>query len=411
MRRRPLFLFLAGVMTLSLAACGPAGADDPAGQTTLTPTATPEPAPTFAPEPASTALPEEELAHMPPGDYAPWQTAYAGFLLEVSAADYPPVEQDLEWDGEQSDSYSLYDVDKDGTPELFLRCGLAEAGYHTACYAFKGGEVAKVGDFPSGHASLYSDPEENGVLFFWGHMGVAYLDRLSMVDGELKNVGELFSQDLSSTGELEYTEPGQVVPGAVPLGEYTTHAERGRRWTPPVTLPIYDYGAYPRQADPCLEDPEVRAAIGQVLWENGELEGCSGDGYYGGTGVGALRDYLEGAYPYDDGSLTLREYAFVDANADGQTDCILRLEEEPDEYGNVSQYYAVLSVQEGTVYAYFFGFMDGVGIDPDGTVYFQQFGDWRQVSFYKDQCYDFPALREPVEGCGLAWDPFPAETP
>lgn len=403
MKRRPIFLLLAGIMTLT--ACH--RETQPPRQTAVS---TPSPTPIATPEPVPTALPVEQT-YMPPGEYALWQKGFVDFLLDVAAADYPPVDQAMEADGEQSDSYSLYDVDKDGIPELFIRYGLGEAGYHTACYAFRNGEVVEVGDFPSGHAGLYSDPEENGVLFFWGHMGAAYLDRLAMVDGKLENVGQLFSQDLNSSGQLEYTAPGQVVSGSKPLGEYSTHMERNRRWTPPVTLPVYDYGALPRLLDFPMEDSEVRTAVGKVLWENGELEGCSGDGYYGGTGRGALRDYLLGAYPYDDEPLVIKEYAFADANADGQTDCILRLEQQPDEYGNISQFYAVLSVQEGTVYAYFFGFMDGVGIDPDGSVYFQQYDGWRQISFYKDQCYDFPAPRDPVEGCDLAWDPFPVEKP
>lgn len=409
MKRCPIFCLLVGMMTLSLAACGPApsvGPRDPADRTAQIPEPTPSPSP--VPEPSGME-PVGYAEDVPPGEYAPWQRAYADFLAETAAQDYPPVEQLVAAEAlEQSDNYSLYDVDKDGIPELFIRYGLGEAGYHTACYNFRGGEVAEAGDFPSGHASLYSDPGKNGVLFFWGHMGSSYMDRLSIVDGKLTNQGEIFSENINESQQSEYTAPGQVVPGSRPLGEYATHTVRDRRWSEALTLPIYDYGALPRQLEAPMEDGEVSTAVGKVLWEGGEFIGCSGDGFYGDTGRTTLEEYLKpgGAYPYGDRPLLLKGYAFADVNADGQTDGVLRMEQEPDEYGNASQFYAVLSVQEGTVHAYFFGFADGMGIDPDGSVYFQQLGDWYQVSFYQGQCYAFPAPRDPVEGCDLAWDEY-----
>lgn len=403
MKRRPLFFAL--VLALGLTACGavpPVGADDPV------PSSTPIPIPslTATPEPPSMES-VVYAADVPPGDYAPWQTAYADFLAETAARDYPPVDQMVVAEAlEQSDNYSLYDVDKDGIPELFISYGLGEADYHTTCYTFRDGEVAEAGDFPSGHASLHSYPEENGVLFLWRHMGSAHMDRLVIADGELTNLGEVFSEDINASQQSEYTASGQVVPGSRPLGEYATHTVRDRRWSETLTLPVYDYNALPRLLEAPLEESEVRAAVGRVLWENGEFCGIAGEGFYGDTGSTTLEEYLQpgAAYPYSGNPLLPKEYAFADVNGDGQTDCVLRLERAEED--NTLTFFAVFHVREDMVYAYFFGFTDGVGVDPDGTVYFRQSGDWNQVSFYKDQCYDFPAPREPVEGCDLAWDKY-----
>lgn len=399
MKRRPIFLMLAGMMTLT--ACKTV---EQPPEPTPAPTQLPTAAPT--PEPSGVE-PEVYVPDMPAGDYSPWQTAYARFLAETAARDYPPVDQLVGVEAlEQSDNYSLYDVDKDGIPELFIRYGLGEAGYHTTCYTFRDGEVAEAGDFPSGHASLHSDPEENGALFFWGHMGSAYMDRLAIVDGELTNLGEIFSEDINASQQSEYTAPGQVVPGSSPLGEYGTHTVRDRRWSEALTLPVYDYNTPPRLLEAPLEEAEVRAAIGRVLWENGEFYGVAGEGFYGDTGSITLEEYLRSgaAFPFSGNPLLSKEYAFADVNGDGQTDCVLRLERTGE--NDTLTFFAVFHVGEDKVYAYFFAWKDGLGVDPDGTVYLREYGVWQQVSFYKDQCYAYPAPREPVEGCDLAWDEY-----
>ena len=138
MKRRPIFYLLAGAAALSLTACNPEGERPvPAPAPTVQ-----SPVPTPSPEPVATPAAEGEV---PPGDYAPWQTAYAAFLTETVAAEAPLMDwaktatetdittQPEKWSAanDVSDSYSLYDVDKDGVPELFIRHGLGEAGYHT----------------------------------------------------------------------------------------------------------------------------------------------------------------------------------------------------------------------------------------------------------------------------------------
>lgn len=419
--RKHIFCLLCAAAMLMTAAC------TPAGEPTPTPTVTPTrgPTPTARPAPAPTPTPTEvpfsvEEADVPPGDHAPWQESYAAFLAELrrqegelrhwaETASAEEIEADpdrwAEYSG-VSDLYRLYDVDKDGIPELFVQYGSCEADYDTVCYAYREGQVAEIGDFYSGHSSLYTWPGENALLVHGGQMGLAFMEKYSMEDGVLVYQGEIFSEAIDFAKQEEYTDPGELVPGAESIPAFWS----GNGWRPPwvaaPVLPIYDYGAPPRQDPTPVEEAEVRSAIGKVLKENGTVCGVSGDGFYGDTGLVTLEEYLQpgGAYPYTDEPLIVAEYAWADVNGDGQTDCILRLEEARE---GGPEKFAVLNWQDGMAYAYFFDFADRVAVASDGTVYFREYGGWWfRFSFYKNQCYDYPA-EIPAEWDDLAWDSFP----
>ncbi len=417
------FCCLIALFAFTLTACTPVG--EPAPTPTPTATVTPARRPTPTAQPTPTPTPTEapfsvEEADVPPGDYAPWQEGYAAFLVELRRQEGTlrhwgenASDQELDADPERrdaiygvSDLYRLYDVDKDGVPELFVQYGSDEATYYTVCYAYREGQVAEVGDFHSGHSSLYTWPEENALLVLWGQMGLAFMEKYSMEDGVLVYQGEIFSEVIDITKQEEYTDPGELVPGAEPIPEFWSGNERRPPWVAAPVLPIYDYGAPPRQDPAPVEEAEVRSAIWKVLEENGPLYGVSGDGFYGDTGLVTLEEYLRpgGAYPYGDEPLTVAEYAWADVNGDGQTDCILRLEEARE--GGVGNFYAVLDWQDGAIYAYFFDFRDRVAVAPDGTVYFREYDWWFRFFFYKNQCYDY-SVGEPAEWDDLAWDSFP----
>lgn len=432
----PACLLLAGALALTLTACGPGAAVAPsptASPATVAPEErpTPTPVPTSAPTSAPTPDPAPESLvqadDVPPGDYAPWQLAYADFLREqrrqeAETADryaaLTPEEQEKAADlwaqvCDASDLYRLYDVDKDGVPELFVQYGNCEAAYHTTCYTFRDGQMEEAGSFPSGHASLYSCPGESAFLFSWGHMGQASLDKVSMADGRLGDWEGLLEEDCTpgaNGGEWkEYTEPGALVPGAEYLPAYRTPTQWRPLASPPLTLPVFEYGVLPRQASAPLEEAEVRAAIGKALWEGAVFTGVSGDGFDGDTGPVTLEEYLQpgAAYPYNKKPLTVLEYAWADVNGDGQTDCVLRLgEESQGQSEDSTRHYTVLSAENGALYGYFFSSRDGLAVDPDGTVYFQWYDFWEQVSFYENQCYTVSPSRDPAEGADLAWEVF-----
>lgn len=442
MKNRFLCLCLAGALLLGLTSCsaaeepvGTAVVEEPVGTAVpggpqSSPTPTPKPTPT--PEPFAV-----QAADVPPGDYQPWQEGYAAFLTELrqkegelrnwvknaTGKELDEASERANASANTSESYCLYDVDKDGIPELFVKYGDCEADYYSVCYTFRDGLVAAIGDFPSGHSSLYTWPGENAVIYSWGHMGTGEMEKLSIQDGQLVFTEDLYQEAEWNEESLDYTDPALFVPGSEYIPSYYT----GNLWRPPETpaqlLPIYDYGALPREKSDPMEEAEVRAAIGKVLWEGEPFFGVSGNGHYGDTGWTTFEEYRtsEGADPYVDAWLVPLHYSFTDVNGDGQEDCIVKLTDkisymDLDGDGQVERVImnfdqTVFSVQDGTVYAYFFSYpMDAVVL-PDGTFYFSPWYKEYSISvrFFGNQCY---TLYEPlVEGDDLAWEPFPSEPP
>ena len=420
MKHRFPSLFLTGALVLSLAACTPTGEAEvtpPSSQEVSLPPASPTPGP-FGP-----AGHFSEADSLPLGRYTPWQKAYMDFLsrnneeesaLRLWAESATSAEIDAQperWESYNmcSERYWLYDVDKDGIPELFVRCGNSEAAYQTVCYTYREdaiGSVADIGIFPSGHSTLCTYPGENGFLLLWAHMGAAYADRYAIEDGELVNKGQVYSAGLDAAQMGDSPEPEEIWEGSEAIPSYYTRANTRNPLSPALLLPICDYDRSLQQAPSLTEEATVRDTIGKVLWDETAFISVSGDGYYGGVGTVTLEEFLQpgAAYPYNDTALAVREQAWADANGDGQTDCILRLE-DTEGNGSTAQFYLVLSLQEEQVYGYFFAYMEDAAVDPDGSVYFRLWNQWHQMSFYKDQCYIVPSA-DPVVGDGLAWDPF-----
>lgn len=328
-------------------------------------------------------------------------------------APHEEVEADLErWNAANmaSDHYVLCDVDKDGVPELFVALGSLSSPIYER-YTFRDGEVAFLGELYETCASFYTWPGENALLVGWGRMSYWGYSKYSIEDGALVCEGILYDWEMVKGEIVGAKEAEEIVPGAVYAPRFYTRNLRDvdqQGAVAPLVLPICDYEALPRQEPKPLEEAEVRAAIGKVLWENGTSIGISGDNFYGHTGPTTLEEYMgpRTAYSFNEKPLVPKEYAFADVNGDGQTDGVLHLEEASDGQSSIDQFYIIFNVQDGAVYAYFFAWKDGLGVDPDGTVYFQSYGAWQQVSFYKNQCYDFHAPQDPVEVCDLAWDPF-----
>lgn len=378
------------------------------------PAAPPSSASVSVPSPAITVQEETEpsrslpqTADVPPGDYAPWQEAYTEFLANLRSAEYQHTMGELSFSGDDmpSDSYSLYDVDKDGVPELFLKCGNCEADYYTLVYTFHGGQISSLGSFQSGHSSLYTVPEEDGVIIRFGHMGYGSIEKFSIGEGGVIGPWEtLLTETEEDTREKGYTDPAQLIPGAQLVPSCYTCTQLRPADSPALVLPVCDYQN--RELPAPMDEVQVRAVVEQVLYGNAPFFGVSGDGFHGDTGLTTLEEYLRpgAAYPYGKQPLELKETAWADVNGDGQTDCLLRLEQEEEKWINV--YCAVLSVQEEEVYAYFFDNIQDVTVEPNGAVTFQIYQDcWKRASFFKNQSYTVPTS-EPVQGDGLAWDPF-----
>ena len=142
-------------------------------------------------------------------DYAfDWEDAFSYFLDEIVSF--------IPNDANPGDyGYLFDDIDKDGIPELITKTGTCEADYIGTVYYFQNGRVVKAGDFSLSHASLYSDPMNNGVILGRGSMGWACAIRYSLRNGHLvENMFFEESLDFDKYPNAEYTEIEDLVPGS-----------------------------------------------------------------------------------------------------------------------------------------------------------------------------------------------------
>ena len=383
-------------MLLALAACLLLSG---CGTRTQPPQTAPEPAEEETPSQSAEAPAKEEGQ---PETAEPWRGAYIAFLEELcqrekelrntDRPDYDPNNVDVEI-GEVSGRYVLYDIDKDAVPELLIRYGLGEAGYHTTVYGFRDGAVAELGDIPTGHTSLYTWPGENGLGYDWGHMGGHFIDKITLEDGQLME--EAFFDEGTETPVEQYTAAEDVIPGGRYLTETRTTLQLPE--LSPLTLPIEDYGKVPLQEplDPA-RDEAARAAITEVLESGGTFYAVTADGFGGDAGGTTLESYLQpgGITEYGDRPLFVAGRAWVDVDGNGQRECLLKVERQSgDPYGGACL--VVLSQQSGAVYGYCLNYTDRTEVLEDGVFReaYAEGDSWgeKRLSFRENQCYLYTA--------------------
>lgn len=261
-------------------------------------------------------------------------------------------------------SYLVYDIDKDGTPELVVKSGTCEADYHGWIYAFRDGRAVQLGEeLGLGHSSFYSDPGENGIILMYGHMGYASAERISI--GDAFTAETLYEDDLNARlqqdPDANYVYPGDVIPGSV----YLTLCRAD------VTLPLTHYEeicAYLAGAGAHYPNNDA-AFYSSLVMNNGEVFAVTADGFTNSPGRIAFRELLRQntAANWMQGDLQILSAAGADLNGDGQLECILTASQ------GGSEMRIVLNEQNGVVYAYLMNYTDGYELDADGSFYTTQY--------------------------------------
>lgn len=290
-----------------------------------------------------------------------WVTAYEQ-VLDGWKAQIPDVPDDSVIVPELV--YLVYDVDKDGTPELVVKTGTCEADYHGALYTFRDGHAFQVGEeLGLGHSAFYSDPGENGIILMWGHMGAASAVRISVADGYAEEL--LYEDDLNARlqedPDADYIYPGDVIPGSV----YLTMC-RGD-----LTLPLTHYDEIRR----ILEGEKPAVTEGQVpnqdpaIFENvingsGEVYAVTADGFTNSPGRIAFQGLLrkDVVANWMQGDLNILSAVPADLNGDGQPECFIAASD------GSSEVRIILHEQDGTIYAYLMNYTDGYELDTDGSI-------------------------------------------
>lgn len=138
---------------------------------------------------------------------------------------YPKSEDQLQFltlFGFRSDhllhSYTLYDIDKDGIPELVLHFGTSTAESFGQLYRFVDGDAQLIKEFAYGGNSLATFPGDNGVLIYHARDFAQSVKLWTLTDSEIIESEVLFSETLEVM--RSYTEISEIVPGAVRLAEF-----------------------------------------------------------------------------------------------------------------------------------------------------------------------------------------------
>ncbi|MBR4357130.1 MAG: hypothetical protein IKQ00_04310 [Butyrivibrio sp.] len=125
--------------------------------------------------------------------YNDYKSAYIGFLRVI-------CECGVDEYGCPGGSYSIYDIDKDSTPELIVHYGGCEADSHVWVYTYTDNKVKCIDVIGTGHSDFFAYPSGNGILQSWAHMGGEEFTLFSL------NNNELTAKVLYS-GSTEYEDP------------------------------------------------------------------------------------------------------------------------------------------------------------------------------------------------------------
>ncbi|MCM1090936.1 MAG: hypothetical protein NC092_05560 [Butyrivibrio sp.] len=316
-----------------------------------------------------------------------WQRAYYKVLCEARRHNDMMREEALPFEG-----YYLYDIDKDGIPELLLQQGGGEADYSADIYTWRAGETVCLGTIGMGHTSLYTWEGENAIMSYWAHMGVAFVTKIS-VDGNGLSQDDFFREDINDAlredSDVWYTDVEDLAPDCVGLAEYRIDLD----------LPLVSYETVMGAA---VENPamipneEVERILLDTIENNGMVYGVTGDGFGGDTGYVSFEEYCapKSVGKYAKTPLQVDKYLWVDVNGDGQTEMVLDLHEDEAQKGQNALYEeirVILSLQDEVVYAYCLNYMYEYSVLENGAFYVD-YGNYEfmvRFLFDRDECFRY----------------------
>lgn len=105
-------------------------------------------------------------------------------------------------------TYTLYDTDKDGTPELLIKYGTCEADFRITIYTYKNGKLEELSDdIPGSHTSFAYDYITNQLVLAQGHMGYGFMKWYDIDEnGELRCLDDTGTLDFNSAGSPTYAD-------------------------------------------------------------------------------------------------------------------------------------------------------------------------------------------------------------
>lgn len=305
-----------------------------------------------------------------------WKNAYRAVLEDARQNGSGLGDSDSELH-----SYTLYDIDKDDTPELVLHFGTSTAGALGRVYGYSGDGATLLKEFGYGGNFFATYPEGNGVLFAHARMGGQSVKLWMLLNDRIIESEALFTETLEG-GRLQYTDISDIISGATNLTEFPGDTlypiDCYEEWASdlsPIKHSANQEARFP-QNDPdfykhVLEDltpvvPCMVSAEYDYLWRDWFSAGntCSSVVKAAVSASAMYRTVPENIL--STGSQVLR---YSDLNRDGQLEavCSYLLPLNDQEY---LQFSVILSEQSGEVYAYTLMSTAVTDIDPYGVLYY-----------------------------------------
>ena len=295
-----------------------------------------------------------------------WICTYWSFLRRL------PTTQSLIGTQEHC-NYALYDINKDGIPELMIKTGTAEydAGitiYSTQPYA----AAFSVDELPFSHSSLYTYPEGNGIVRYFAHMGSSGGTIIRFEPGEFGIRGTIYTEEINRPFVAEdgnYIPVDEVLPGSEYIPLVNSSSSLPLECYDKVTAISNGSYVFPEIATAWPEDdPEFYEKL--LSEDRGAI--CKEANYYNGymptdSGWMRLSDYLRNPNQSSYATpMKLKDHHYADVNLDGIMDCILDLQpEDGSPYGKV----VILSEKNHVPYAFYLGdSYQFASVDRNGTL-------------------------------------------
>lgn len=296
----------------------------------------------------------------------------------------------------QLTTYTLYDMDKDGIPELVLHFGRSTAGAEGNLYSFRGGEAVLLKEFAFGGNYLSSYPNGNGMIFRHARMGGQNVKLWTLETGQIVESEPLFSEEVKAN---LYTPIGKIVDGSVDLTEFpldtlapllqyeewekVIHPKRSRG-----DLDTKARTRFPENNSNFFQNvidgnkPVIPIAVSReydLMWNKpATVETLYADAERAMAESSSNYQFLKSGDYIDFRNRTVK---YADINGDGQLEAIISFSKQLDEYWFLQQT-IILSEQEGTVFAYELMDIEVLSADSSGILYYYK-NDWVVNSTYE----------------------------
>lgn len=303
-----------------------------------------------------------------------WKSAYRAIIENAK----------MNGSGRDSDSelhsYTLYDIDKNGIPELILHFGTSTAGSHGRVYGYFGDSAALLKDFAYGGNFFASYPEGNGILFAHARMGGQSVKLWMLVNDRIIESEALFTEALE--GRLQYSDISDIISGSTNLTEFPGDTfyplDCYEEWADdlsPFIIPVNREARFP-QNDPDFYQNVIEGLVPLVpclvsveyddLWKHSFSAGNTFlDLVKAAINVGAMyRTVPENIL--ETGSHSIGYY---NLNGDGQLEAVCSFL-FPLNKEEVLQFSIILSEQAGEVYAYTLMSKAVTDVDSEGVLYY-----------------------------------------